>query len=88
MAQARQTRLSAVLMADIVGYTSLMERDSDGTVSAWQAARSNVVEPQMAAYRGEIVKYTGDGFLAEFSSVQNALECALTMQSAFDESPL
>ena len=88
MAQARQTRLSAVLMADIVGYTSLMERDSDGTVSAWQSARSNVVEPQMAAYRGEIVKYTGDGFLAEFSSVQNALECALTMQSAFDESPL
>ena len=80
MTTVQSRRLSAVLIADIAGYTSLMERDTDSTVSAWRVVRDEVINPQVSAYQGKIVKYTGDGFLAEFSSVQNAIECALEMQ--------
>ncbi len=88
MTAGQSRRLSAVLIADIAGHASLMERDTDGTVSAWQTVRSNVIDARVLAYEGKIVKYTGDGFLAEFSSVQNALECALMLQPGFDASPL
>jgi len=75
-----QKRLSAVLAADVVGYTRLMEKDSDGTVAAWQAARNDVIDPFIAEHLGRIVKHTGDGFLAEFSTVQAAVECAIALQ--------
>ena len=88
MTAGQSRHLSAVLMADIAGYTSLVEQDSDGTVSAWKAVRADVIDPNITAHEGKIVKYTGDGFLAEFSSVQNAMECALAMQCGFDASPL
>lgn len=88
MTVTQSRRLSAVLIADIAGYTSLMERDTDGTVSAWKVVRDQVIDPQVVTHQGKIVKYTGDGFLAEFSSVQNAIECALAMQYGFDDSPL
>jgi len=75
-----QKRLSAILAADVAGYTRLMEKDSDGTVAAWQTARSDAVDPSIAKHAGRIVKLTGDGFLAEFATVQDAVECAITMQ--------
>jgi adenylate cyclase len=81
-------RLSAVLMADIAGYTRLVERDTDGTVSAWKAARADIIDPTVAAFSGRIVKLTGDGFLAEFSTVQDAVACAIAMQKALFDSPL
>ena len=65
MAEADVTRrLAAILAADIAGYTRLMEEDTDGTVAAWHAARSEVIDPTIAQYSGRIVKHTGDGFLA------------------------
>ena len=79
--QPIQRRLAAILAADVAGYTRLMEADTDGTVAAWQAAREDVIKPQVAAYAGKIVKLTGDGFLVEFPTVQDAVNCAIAMQS-------
>jgi adenylate cyclase len=81
-------RLAAVLMADIAGYTRLVESDTAGTVAAWQACRDRVIEPTVAQFGGQIVKLTGDGFLAEFSSVQRAVDAALEMQRLLAEHPL
>jgi TolB-like protein/tetratricopeptide (TPR) repeat protein len=67
-------------MADMVGYTRLVEEDTEGTVAAWTAARANVIDPVIGAHSGHIVKFTGDGFLAEFSSVQDAIICAINLQ--------
>ena len=66
-------RLTAILIADIVGYTKLMEEDTQGTVAAWSDVRDNVIEPQIATASGRLVKFMGDGFLAEFNTVQTAL---------------
>jgi len=57
-----------------------MEQDTDGTVAAWQAARREVIKPMVADHSGKIVKLTGDGFLVEFSTVQDAVNCAIAMQ--------
>ena len=72
-----QRRLAAILAADVAGYTRLME---DGTVAAWQDAREEVIKPQVADHSGTIVKLTGDGFLVEFATVQDAVNCAIQMQ--------
>jgi adenylate cyclase len=76
-------RLAAVLAADIASYTRLMELDEAGVVDAWRRARSYVIDPAIARYRGRIVKLTGDGFLAEFSTAENAVKAGLEMQQAF-----
>jgi class 3 adenylate cyclase/dienelactone hydrolase len=76
-------RLAAILAADIAGYTRLMERDEAGVVAAWRRARDEVIDPTVAQYRGRIVKLTGDGFLAEFSTAESAVKAALAMQQAF-----
>ncbi|MDH5748029.1 MAG: adenylate/guanylate cyclase domain-containing protein [Rhodospirillales bacterium] len=81
-------RLAAVLAADVAGYTARMEQDSDGTVAAWQAARETVINPRIAEFSGRIVKLTGDGFLAEFTTVQDAVGCALAMQADLRDNPL
>lgn len=81
-------RLSAILAADVAEYTVRMERDSDGTVAAWRAARDDVVIPNIDKHAGRIVKHTGDGFLAEFPTVQDAVRCAIAMQEALKSSPL
>ena len=76
-----ERRLTAILISDIVGYTKLMESDTEGTVAAWSDARDNVVEPSVETSKGRLVKFMGDGFLAEFSTVQAALDCAITIQN-------
>jgi class 3 adenylate cyclase/pimeloyl-ACP methyl ester carboxylesterase len=81
-------RLAAILAADIVGYTRLMEQDSDGTVAAWHAARADVIDPHVSAYTGRIVKHTGDGFIAEFSTAEAAVNCALELQAGLANSSL
>ena len=88
MSQSSQQRLAAVLMADIAGYTRLVESDTSGTVAAWQACRDEVIEPTIARLGGQVVKLTGDGFLAEFGSVQNAVDAALAMQQELADHPL
>jgi TolB-like protein len=81
-------RLSAVLIADIAGYTKLIERDTESTVAAWQAARGDIIDPAIADHSGRVVKFTGDGFLVEFRTVQDAVKCAITMQYSLASSPL
>ena len=75
-----QRRLAAILAADVAGYTRLIEEDSDGTVAAWQDAREDVIKPRVGEYSGNIVKLTGDGFLVEFPTVQDAVNCAIAIQ--------
>ena len=83
-----QRRLAAILAADVAGYTRLMEEDTDGTVAAWQDAREEVIKPNIADYSGRIVKLTGDGFLVEFPTVQDAVKCAIKMQDGLKEGSL
>lgn len=73
-------RLAAVLAADISGYSRLMEADEAATIAAWKAARLDIIDPKIQAFSGHIVKHTGDGFLAEFGSVNEAVSCAIDMQ--------
>ena len=84
----QQRRLSAILAADVAGYTRLVEQDTDGNVAAWQTARTDVIDPAIAEYSGRIVKHTGDGFLAEFPTVQDAVKCAVAMQEGLAAGPL
>ena len=84
----QQRRLSAILAADVAGYTRLVEQDTDGTVVAWQSARSETIDPAIAEHSGRIVKHTGDGFLAEFATVQDAVACAVIMQMGLSASSL
>ena len=79
--QEVQRRLAAVLAADVAGYTRLMEADENATLSAWWAARKDVIDPTVDKYRGRIVKHTGDGFLAEFPTATEAVQCAISMQT-------
>jgi class 3 adenylate cyclase/TolB-like protein len=83
MASDLPQRLAAILAADIAGYTRLMELDEARVVDAWRRARTEVIDPTVERYRGRIVKLTGDGFLAEFSTAESAVKAALAMQAAF-----
>ena len=69
-------RLAAILVADVAGYSRLMEADEEGTHERLQAHLRQLVNPKIAEHRGRIVKNTGDGFLAEFASVVDAVRCA------------
>ena len=75
-----RSRLAAVLAADVVGYSRLMTADEEGTHRRLVTYRREVIEPKVREHRGRIVKHTGDGALAEFSSVVDAVRCALEMQ--------
>ena len=74
-------RLAAILAADVVGYTRLMEADEDATLAAWWVARKEIIDPIIARHAGRIVKHTGDGFLAEFNTVLDAVQSAIAMQA-------
>jgi adenylate cyclase len=76
-----QRRLAAILAADVAGYTRLMEANEEATLSAWWAARKDVIDPTVTRHRGRIVKHTGDGFLAEFPTATEAVQCAISMQT-------
>jgi adenylate cyclase len=73
-------RLTAILAADVVTYSRLMGADEAGTHAAWKSHRSELIDAKIGEYEGRIVKHTGDGFLAEFPSVVNAVACAATVQ--------
>ena len=88
MVDKTQRRLAAILAADVAGYTRLVELDTDGTVAAWKSARDNVIKPLVDKKSGHIIKFTGDGFLVEFPSVQDAVACAITLQEELRSSSL
>src|SRR5215211_3331233 len=78
-------RLAAILAADIVGFSSMMEKDEEGTASRIRAVRREVIEPKLSAHQGRLIKTTGDGFLAEFASPVEAVRCALSIQDGIAE---
>jgi adenylate cyclase len=81
MAELRaQRRLAAILAADVVGYSRLVEQDEGGTLTALKARRREVLEPLLAKHQGRIVKLMGDGVLLEFASAVNAVSCAIELQ--------
>ena len=80
-----QRRLAAILVADVVGYSSLMEMDEEGTLVALQSRREDVISPSIAKWRGRIVKLMGDGVLAEFGSVVDAVSAAAAIQTNMAE---
>jgi len=77
-----ERRLTAILAADVVGYSRLMTSDEGGTLAALTSLRKNLVNPKISEHNGRIVKLTGDGMLIEFPSVVSAVACAVDIQSA------
>ncbi len=75
-----ERRLAAILAADVVGYSRLMGADEAGTFGRLTALREEVVAPKVAERQGRIVKLMGDGILAEFGSVVQAVDCAVEIQ--------
>ena len=81
MAEQRvQRKLAAIFAADVAGYSRLMGIDEEGTLAALTAHRGQLFEPSIAEYHGRIFKTTGDGLLAEFPSVIEAVRCAIAIQ--------
>jgi adenylate cyclase len=80
-----ERRLTAILAADVVGYSRLMGADEEGTLAALKAIRRELVDPRIVEHRGRIVKTTGDGLLVEFASVVDAVRCAVDVQREMAE---
>jgi TolB-like protein/class 3 adenylate cyclase len=79
--QARvERRLAAILAADVAGYSRLIGADEGGTLERLKALRRELLDPKIAEHKGRLVKTTGDGLLAEFGSVVDALRCAVEVQ--------
>lgn len=78
--QRIERRLAAILAADVAGYSRLVGEDEQGTLDRLRSFRSEVIDPHIRSHGGRIVKTTGDGLLAEFPSVVEALRCAVEVQ--------
>jgi class 3 adenylate cyclase len=79
-----ERKLAAILAADVVGYSRLMERDEFATLSALKSRRAEILQPMVVKHRGRIVKVMGDGVLVEFASAVNAVACGVDLQEAMD----
>jgi adenylate cyclase len=75
-----ERRLAAILAVDVAGYSRLMGADEEGTLARLKAHRRELIDPKTSEHRGRIVKTTGDGLLAEFASVVDAVRCAVELQ--------
>ena len=75
-----ERRLTAILAADVAGYSRLTGLDEEGTHARLTDHLRFLVDPKIAEHRGRVVKNTGDGLLAEFSSVVDAVRCAVEVQ--------
>jgi len=81
MVQKRlERRLAAVLVADVAGYSRLMERDEEGTHQRLSTLQHELIEPTIREFQGRFIKNTGDGALVEFASVVDAVRCAVEIQ--------
>jgi class 3 adenylate cyclase/pimeloyl-ACP methyl ester carboxylesterase len=76
-----ERRLAAILAADMVGYSRLMELDEESVYARQKSHRHELIDPQITRHRGRIVKSTGDGMLVEFTSAQDAVRCAIDIQT-------
>jgi adenylate cyclase len=77
-----QRRLAAILAADVVGYSALMQRAEEATYAAFERLKREVIEPGLSRYDGRLIKTTGDGALAEFASPSAAVRCAVEIQES------
>jgi adenylate cyclase len=82
MSERTQRRLAAILAADVVGYSRLIRADEEGTLAALKALRAELIDPKLEEHNGRIVKLMGDGMLAEFPSVVDAVRAAVESQQA------
>jgi class 3 adenylate cyclase len=82
---ASTRRLAAIVAADVAGYSRLMGADEEGTHERLKTHLGELVDPKIVEHRGRIVKNTGDGFLAEFGSVVDAVRCAVEVQRGMAE---
>ena len=73
-------KLAAILAADVAGYSKLMGEDETSTLAALRELRNDLFQPTVTEHRGEVVKSMGDGWLVEFASVVDAVNCALQIQ--------
>ena len=80
-----ERRLAAILVADMAGYSRLMEQDEEDVLTRQKTHRRELIDPEIAGRGGRIVKTTGDGMLAEFASAQDAVRCAIDIQTAMAE---
>src|SRR5215813_11080149 len=80
--QVPRRRLAAILAADVVGYSRMMQRDEAGTFSALKTRRKAILQPLVSKHQGRIVKLMGDGVLVEFASAVSAVQCAVDLQQA------
>ena len=78
-------RLTAILAADVAGYSRLMGADEEGTLERLKALRRELLDPKITEHHGRIVKTTGDGMLVEFPSVVDAVRCAVAVQQAIPD---
>ncbi|MEQ3711684.1 adenylate/guanylate cyclase domain-containing protein, partial [Tateyamaria sp.] len=76
-----ERRLAAILAADVVSFSSLMTEDESGTLHDLQVHRKNLFFPKVEQYKGRLVKLMGDGALVEFTSVMDAVQCAVDIQT-------
>jgi adenylate cyclase len=88
--QRIQRRLAAILAADVVGYSALMEREEEATYAEFERLKRELIEPSLSRHDGRLIKTTGDGALAEFASPLAAVRCAVEIQDhlALGGSPL
>src|SRR4026209_2448328 len=82
---AEQRKLTAILAADVVGFSRLTGTDEDRTLARLRALRSDLIDPTIAVHNGRVVKRTGDGAIVEFCSVVDAVRCAIEVQNAMIE---
>ena len=80
-----ERRLAAILAADMAGYSRLMEQDEESILTRQKAHRLELFNPEVANRGGRIVKTTGDGMLVEFGSAQEAVRCAVDIQTAMSD---
>jgi adenylate cyclase len=80
MPESQSRRLTAILAADIAGYSRLVENDDEGTLARWKAHWHALIEPNIKEFHGRIVRVIGDGVLVEFASVVDAVRCAVAVQ--------
>ncbi|MGE0257257.1 MAG: adenylate/guanylate cyclase domain-containing protein [Alphaproteobacteria bacterium] len=80
MPESQSRRLTAILAADVAGYSRLVENDDEGTLTQWNAHWHALIEPKIKEFHGRIVNVRGDGVTAEFASVVDAVRCAVEVQ--------
>jgi adenylate cyclase len=80
-----QRRLAAILAADVVGYSAMMQRAEEATYAEFERLKRDLIAPSLSRHDGRLIKTTGDGALAEFASPLAAVRCATEMQDHLAE---